>query len=79
MMHDWYTGWGGMGFGSIFMIFPLLLLIALAVVVVRWMGGGQGDGPRERARSPREILDERLAKGEIDQEEYQSRRKLLDN
>jgi putative membrane protein len=78
MMHDWYTGWGGMGFGPLFMIVPLILLIALIVILVRWLGGGRGDGARERTRSPREILDERLARGEIDHEEYQSRRKLID-
>ena len=78
MMHDWYTGWGGMGFGSIFMIVPLILLIAAIVFLVRWAGGSRDEAPRQGARSPREILDERFARGEIDHEEYQSRRKLLD-
>jgi putative membrane protein len=78
MMQDLYTGWGGMGFGPLFMIVPLILLIALIVILARRLGGGRGDGARERARSPREILDERLARGEIDHEEYQNRRKLID-
>jgi putative membrane protein len=78
MMHDWYTGWGGMGFGPIGMIVSLVLLVGLVVILVRWMGGGQGGASRERTRSPQEILDERFARGEIDHEDYQSRRKALD-
>ncbi len=78
MMHDWYTGWGGMGLGSIAMILPLLLLVALVVIVVRWLASGNADRAGTAARSPREILDERFARGEIDDEEYQSRRKQLE-
>lgn len=80
MMHDWYTGWGGggMGFGSVFMIVPLVLLIVVVVLLVRWAGGSRGESPRESARSAREILDERFARGEIDDEEYRRRRKLLE-
>ncbi len=74
-MHDWGTGWGwgGMWLGPLFMIVPLALLIALIVVLVRWLGGGSDDGGR-RVRTAREILDERYARGEIDREEYQRRR-----
>jgi uncharacterized membrane protein len=35
------------------------------------------DIPRDRIRSAREILDERFAKGEIDREDYEARRKTL--
>ena len=74
-MHDWGTGWGwgGMWLGPLFMIVPLALLVALVVVLVRWLGGGSDDGGR-RMRTARDILDERYARGEIDREEYQRRR-----
>jgi putative membrane protein len=36
-------------------------------------GGGEHRGP-----TPREILDERFARGEIDEEEYRRRRAALD-
>lgn len=74
-MHDWGMGWGwgGMWLGPLFMIVPLALLIALIVVLVRWLGGGSDDGGR-RVRTARDILDERYARGEIDREEYQRRR-----
>jgi putative membrane protein len=79
MMHDWGFGWGwggGMFFGPLFMIAGPVLLIVLVVVLVRWMTG-EADAPRDRIRTPQEILDERFAKGEIDREDYEARRKAL--
>jgi putative membrane protein len=73
-MHDWMGwGWGGMWLGPLFMLIPLVLLIAAVVVLLRWMGVGSSDGGG-RVRTAREILDERYARGEIDREEYQRRR-----
>ncbi len=74
-MHDWGTGWGwgGMWLGPLFMIVPLALLVALMVVLVRWLGGSNDDGG-QRVRTARDFLDERYARGEIDREEYQRRR-----
>ena len=76
MMQDWNAGWGGRWVGPIFWIGLLVLLIVAVVALVR----RAGDGGRiaTRARRPRDILDERFAKGEIDQAEYESRRKALD-
>jgi putative membrane protein len=78
MMHNWGMGWGwgGMSLGPLFMIAWLALLVAVIVLLVRWLSGGSfgvGNSPR----TSREILDERFAKGEIDREEYESRRKVL--
>lgn len=71
-MHDW-TGWGGMVLGPLFMLAVLALLVALVVLLVRWLGGGTG--PASSApRTARELLDERYARGEIDREEYLRRR-----
>jgi putative membrane protein len=73
-MHDWMGwGWGGMWLGPLFMIVVLALVIAGIVALVRWIGGG-GSAGGARARTAREILDERYARGEIDREEYQRRR-----
>jgi putative membrane protein len=77
-MHEWMGwGWGGMFLGPLFMIVWLAILVAVAVLVVRWLGGGTlGLGPSPR--TPREILDERYARGEIDREEYMRRRQDID-
>jgi putative membrane protein len=81
MMHDWGYGWGwggGMFFGPLFMIGGPVLLIVLVVLLIRWLSDGR-DSPSVRLRTPREILDERFAKGEIDREDYEARRKALAN
>jgi putative membrane protein len=75
MMNDW--GWGGgMLFGPLVMIALLVLSVVVIVAVVRWLGEDRGL-PAEIARTPRQILDERFAKGEIDREDYDARRKAL--
>jgi putative membrane protein len=79
MMHDWGYGWGwggGMFFGPLFMIGGPVLLIILIVVLVRWLTNSR-DSPSVQMRTPREILDERFAKGEIQRDEYEERRKAL--
>jgi putative membrane protein len=79
MMNDWGFGWGwggGMFFGPLFMIAVLVLSVVLIVALVRWLNGGR-DTPSVQLRSARETLDERFAKGEIDREDYEARRKAL--
>jgi len=71
---------GGWFFGPLFMILVLAVVIALAVLLVRWLGGlaqGPASSPPPQGRAPRDILKERFARGEIDQEEYESRRRVL--
>jgi len=55
-------------------------IIVLIVFLVRWLGDRSGSGRESRPtshRSPHEILQERFARGEIDKEEYEERRKVL--
>lgn len=78
MMQGWGMGWGWghMGLGVMFMILWLILLIAVVVLLVRWVGGAT-PGSSSPHPTPRDILDERFARGEIEREEYESRRKAL--
>jgi putative membrane protein len=74
MMHDWGWGWGGgMFFGPFFMIAGPVLLIVLLVLLTSWLTGRRDASVG--ARTAREVLDERFAKGEIQREEYEERRK----
>lgn len=73
MMAD--GGWLAMIFGSIFMLVPLVLLIAAVVFVMRWGGSGRPVGPPQP--TPLDILKERFARGEIDKTEYEDRRRVL--
>jgi len=77
MMQDWHMGWGGMGFGPILWIgLFVILIVAIVTFTFRSISGVGRSPPREK--TPREILDERFARGEIDQSEYDSRRAELE-
>jgi len=73
--------WGfGMILGPLFFIFVLALVIAVAVILVRWLAGpGQGAAPHQLlpGRTPLDILKERFARGEIDKDEFEERRRVL--
>ncbi len=79
-----YGGGGGhmlnYGFGGIFMWLLVIVLIAAAVYfVVRQRGDvfPPPAGPREN-ETPLDILKKRYARGEIDREEFEQRKKDLE-
>ncbi|MBO6720125.1 MAG: SHOCT domain-containing protein [Rhizobiaceae bacterium] len=79
-MMGWGGGWFGMIFGPIFMILVLAVVIAVAVLIVRWLGGPwHATAPQQppTTQSPLDILKERFARGEIDKEEFEERRRIL--
>jgi putative membrane protein len=78
----WDGGWGWhMVFGPVFMILMLAAVIAVVVLLVRWLGGPwYGPQPPHQAhsgRTPLDILKERFARGEIDKDEFEERRRVL--
>lgn len=72
----WYDGGGSPLMLSIMVLFWVLLLGALYVAVRELPARRESDGSRTSARR---LLDERLARGEIDEEDYVRRRDLLDD
>ena len=77
-MMGWYhdgTGWGGW----ILMTLAMVAFWALVVVaVVALFRGTQRSGePTVDRRDPMQVLDERFARGEIDEDEYQARSSVL--
>ena len=70
---DW--GWGGMFLGPVFGILFIAAIAIAIVLVIRALGGGPAG--RGGGRSALDILDERFARGEIDREEYEERKRVL--
>ncbi|MBI3452368.1 MAG: SHOCT domain-containing protein [Rhodospirillales bacterium] len=72
-------GWGHMYFGGLMMIAFWVTLIVLVVLLVRWLSGAGGgtSSALPARRTPLDILQERFAKGEIDRQDYEERKKLL--
>lgn len=73
----WGGGWYAMIIGPLFMILVLATLVAAVVLVARWVGGPwQGMLPPP-SRTAIDILKERFARGEIDKDEFEERRRVL--
>jgi putative membrane protein len=77
--HMWDGPWHTWFFGPLMMIASVFVVVLIAVLLFRWLGGGQvgirHDGHR---KSPVDILKERFARGEIDKEEFEERRRILE-
>lgn len=70
-------GWGGMWFGPLIMAGVLFLAVALVFALIRARSGGSA-GTTTSTQTPRQILDERFARGEINREEFEQRRKAIE-
>ena len=76
--HMWGGGWW-MLLGPLMFIVFIAAAAAAVVVVVRWLGGSHGvTPPSPPGKTPLDILKERYARGEIDKEEFEERRRVLD-
>ena len=75
MMGGYGFGYGPGFFGMGMMILFWAILIGAAVLAVRWLM----ERDRKRGNAALDILKERLARGEIDPEEYGVRKKALES
>lgn len=77
--HMWDGGWW-MLLGPLWMVVVIGALVAGVVLLVRWLGGtGLGNDPGKAAGNRAfDILKERFARGEIDKNEFEERRRLLE-
>ena len=80
-MMMWYGsngGWGGWLLMTIAMVLFWALIITAVVLIVRYLISQRPtDISAGSARTPEEVLAERYARGEIDDDEYQRRLALL--
>ena len=73
---------GGMIFGPLLMIFYIALLVGVIIIVVRWLSGSSLGGhlpPSKSEDNALNILKERFARGEIDKDEFDERRRALES
>ncbi len=76
-----HWGMGGFygGFGMIFMLLGMVLMVFIILAILRFLLGGGASCPTSQERSRAlHILEERFAHGEIDEAEYNERRRFLE-
>jgi putative membrane protein len=75
---DGGTGW----VGGLLMLLAMIVfwggLVTLVILAIRHFSGASGGGTSGGRSSARAILDERFARGDIDEQEYRTRRQVLD-
>ncbi len=74
--------WGGgwvwmMFFGPLMMILFWGTIILLVVLAIRWLRGSSRDFHLPSEKTALEILQARFARGEIDKEAYEEKRRVL--
>ncbi len=77
MMGSYGNGMGSLGWLGIG-VFWLLLLGLIVWLVMRILPGSKGRTPNPTSDSAAQILDRRMANGEIDMPAWQAQRALLD-
>lgn len=70
-----WMGWGGWWFGPLTLVVALAVLILAVIGLARLFSGGRAK--RASQDGPVDVLRERFARGEIDEEEFEARRKAL--
>jgi putative membrane protein len=73
-------GWGGgwwMLLGPFTMILFVALIVVVVVLLIRWLGGQGGMDRSPPANTALDILRERFARGEIDKQEFEEKRRTL--
>ncbi|WP_245464890.1 MULTISPECIES: SHOCT domain-containing protein [unclassified Mesorhizobium] len=75
----WWGGGWMMIFGPLFMILFFVVLVAAVLPLGRWLGGPAVMPPHQPppGRTALDILKERFARGEIDKNEFEERRRVL--
>ena len=66
-------GWWGWGHGIVMVLF-WIVLVFVVLALMRSLPRRSGDGS---ARSPMDILKERYARGEIDKDEFEQKKRDL--
>jgi len=71
----WGWGWGMLG--AVHMVLWWVLIVLGIAVLVKWLFGGTGRGARSGGHGALDILKERYARGEINREEFEQKKRDL--
>lgn len=75
MMHDFW-GWGG--YGGLFMLVFWIAVIVGIIFLAKWIiEHSRGSSSSSSGESAMDILKERYAKGELDKEEFEQKKRHL--
>jgi putative membrane protein len=77
MMDGWNMNGGWWWFGVICMVGLTALVVWGAIALSRALSRGGAPGAERDGWNARTVLDERYARGEIDEDEYRRRRHVL--
>lgn len=78
-MMDWTGGTGWiMGIGWIFMVLVWVLVVVGIIALIRWLGMSSSNSHETQQKTPLQILHERYARGEIEREEFEQKRRDLE-
>lgn len=81
--HGWMWGYGAPSplLGVLMMLILFAAVVMFAALAVRWLTAGRSghasDGHAPRKPSALDILEKRFAQGEIDEEEFEARKRHL--
>lgn len=73
-----FGGWGS-GFGWVFMLLFWALIIFGIIAIVKWLMGTTGNSGTPLPKTAKQILEERYARGEIDREEFEHKKRDLES
>ena len=75
--YGWDGGWLGMGIGMFGMLLFWVLIIVGIVVLVKWLVATQASAGAPPAKTALDIVKERYARGEINKEEFEQKKRDL--
>lgn len=68
----------GMGFGWVFMLLFWVLVVVGIAALIKWLIGTPRGGDTPPSKTARQVLEERYARGEIDREEFEQKKRDLE-
>lgn len=78
MWGDWGMGWGGWSvLGMVNMLIWWVLVVLGIAVLLKWLFGGPPRRERTAENRALDILKERYARGEINKEEFEQKKRDL--